>query len=130
MYNSQMIACNILWHILLLLALGHAVDVAEYGADVSFPIHHEGLKDGPLGDRKAIYEDFMSGCRKFYGDKGDRCDVGEKERVEMSLRQAQSMVVSPNANEAMYVTAILSNEPTPELYVHWFYEDSGSIKSP
>lgn len=81
-------------HLLLLLALGHAVDAAEYGADVSFPIHHLGLKDGPLGDRNAIYEDYMAGCRKFYGNKGDRCDMSEQERVEMSLRQAQSMVVS------------------------------------
>jgi prolyl 4-hydroxylase len=88
-----------LWHLLLLLALGHA---AEYGADVSFPIHHLGLKDGPLGDRKAIYEDYMDGCRKFYGSKGDRCDVSEQERVQMSLRQAQSMVVSQNADEATY----------------------------
>ena len=83
-----------LWHLFLLLALGHAVDAAEYGADVSFPIHHLGLKDGPLGDRNAIYEDYMAGCRKFYGNKGDRCDMSEQERVEMSLRQAQSMVVS------------------------------------
>jgi prolyl 4-hydroxylase len=80
---------------LLLTSLVQGQETAEYGADVSFPVHHHGeLKDGPLGDRREMYENFMQGCRDFYGDKGDRCDLGERDRVEMSLRQAQSVVVS------------------------------------
>ena len=78
----------------LLSALGSAVETANYGADVSFPIHHAVLHDGPLGNRKAIYQEFMNGCREFYGVKGNRCDISEDDRLEMSLRQCQSMVVS------------------------------------
>lgn len=73
---------------------GSALETVKYGADVSFPIHHADLQDGPLGDRNAIYQDFMKGCREFYGAKGDRCDSSEEDRLEMSLRQSQSMVVS------------------------------------
>lgn len=69
-------------------------EASDYGADVSFPIHHKEMKDGPLGDRQKIYEDFMEGCRKFYGRKGNRCDMGDDGRLAMSRRQAQSMVVS------------------------------------
>lgn len=78
----------------LLVAATLVAAQAEYGVDVSFPVHRLQLKDGPLGNRKPLYEDFMEGCRKHYGRKGGRCDDGERDRVEMSLRQAQSMVVS------------------------------------
>ena len=35
---------------------------------------------------------FMQGCRDHYGDKGHLCDTNEKDRIEMTLRQPQSMV--------------------------------------
>ena len=82
------------WAMFLLVGSGSAIQAAEYGADVSFPIHHLDFQDGPLGDRKAAYEEFMNGCREFYGKRGHLCDQTEVDRVEMSLRQAQSMVVS------------------------------------
>jgi prolyl 4-hydroxylase len=67
---------------------------ANYGVDCSFPIHSKEFRCGNLlGDRKKIYDDFMEGCRKFYGNKGKRCDSTEQDRLEMSLRQPQSMVV-------------------------------------
>jgi hypothetical protein len=66
----------------------------SYGADVSFPIHYDSLKQGPLGNRIEFYEHYMNGCRKFYKEKSERCDSYEKDRLEMSLRQPQSMVVS------------------------------------
>lgn len=66
---------------------------ADYGADVSFPVHHFEMKDGPLSDRRQIYENFMDGCRKHYGKRAASCDQGEEGRLAMSLRQAQSMVV-------------------------------------
>jgi hypothetical protein len=87
---------TLLYLSLLLVSFGHAQETADYGADVSFPIHHFKLKEGPLGDRSAIYEEFMDGCRKFYGKKASSCDEGEKGRLAMSLRQAQSMVVRSN----------------------------------
>ena len=86
------------WLLLLLASIGHAQETADYGVDVSFPIHHFKLKDGPLGDRSGIYEEFMAGCRKFYGKKASSCDEGEKGRLAMSLRQTQSMVVRMNCS--------------------------------
>ena len=69
------------------------VTAAEYGTDVSFPVHHPiTSREGPLGDRLSVYEHFIDGCRQHYGRKGDRCDIGEQDRMSMSLRQAPSMV--------------------------------------
>ena len=78
---------------LLLIATSHA---ADYGVDCSWPIHSEELSCGDLlGDRKAIYEDYMDGCRKHWGEKGaKRCNANEVDRLEMSIKQPQSMVVS------------------------------------
>ena len=82
--------------VLLLIGtnVSRAQETAEYGADVSFPIHHADLQDGPLGDRNTLYEEYMEGCRKYYGKKAHSCDVSEEGRLAMSLRQPQSMVVS------------------------------------
>ena len=91
----------------------------QYGVDVSFPVHQptvstnypwlphnvdptnnptpEEYKDmpiQPLGNKLAFYEEFMNGCRQFYGDRGHLCDATETDRVAMSLRQPQSMKVS------------------------------------
>ena len=72
------------------------VVVADYGVDCSFPIHSKDLTkcgDRFGNDRIKLYEDYMQGCRDFYGaKKGKRCDMNEDERLEMSLRQPQSMV--------------------------------------
>ena len=68
---------------------------ADYGVDCSWPIHGKESSCGDLlGDRKPIYEDFMAGCRAKFGKKGVRCDQTEEDRIEMSRRQPQSMVVS------------------------------------
>jgi len=68
---------------------------ADYGVDCSFPIHRntEWTCGDLLGDKKAFYEDFMQGCRDYYGKKGGACDRTEADRLEMSLYQPQSMVV-------------------------------------
>lgn len=72
-------------------------EAANYGADCSFPIHHSEFRCGDLlSEQKQIYEDYMEGCRTHYGKKGARCDHIEKERLQMSYRQPQSMVVSSN----------------------------------
>ena len=88
----------------------------EYGVDVSFPIHHEistnyawlphnvdpsiptpeEYKDmpvNPLGNRKAAYDEFIEGCVAKFGARGNRCRETERDRLEMSLRQPQSMQV-------------------------------------
>jgi prolyl 4-hydroxylase len=91
---------------------------SSYGADVSFPMHHEGVSINypwlphnqdpennrtprqykhmaiqPLGDRAKFYESLLQGCRDFYdsGKKGRSCDSTEKDRIAMSLRQPKSM---------------------------------------
>ena len=62
--------------------------------DASFPIQH-GLiepEKNPLGDRAALYDEFITGCREYYGKKAHACDETERDRLAMSLRQPQSMV--------------------------------------
>ena len=50
----------------------------------------------PLGDKQTMYKEYMQGCIDKYDNvkKQGRCVETEKDRVEMSLRQPQSMVVS------------------------------------
>jgi hypothetical protein len=69
-------------------------DEGHYGVDVSFPIHHHWTESStPLNEeRKVVYENFMNGCREKYGARGRLCDETENDRIEMSLRQPQSMV--------------------------------------
>jgi prolyl 4-hydroxylase len=78
---------------LILAAVATTTHGADYGLDCSFPIHSFDLSCGDLlGDRKQFYEDFMAGCREFYGKKGNRCDQTEVDRLTMSKRQPKSMV--------------------------------------
>ena len=54
---------------------------------------HE-YKDMPvqrLGNKQDFYESFMDGCRLSTNDH-DACDQTENDRIEMNLRQPQSMV--------------------------------------
>jgi len=62
-------------------------------SDTSFPIQHDLVDDdnNPLGPRSALYEDFIQGCREYYGKKAHTCDETERDRLAMSLRQPQSM---------------------------------------
>lgn len=88
---------------------------AEYGVDVSFPMHHNTVSNNyaelewntdpavatpveyqdmvvqPLGNRQKFYDEMIEGCVKYYGQKGNRCLEYEVDRVEMSLQQPQSM---------------------------------------
>ena len=87
----------------------------EYGADVSWPMQHvevstnypwlehnvdpsvpvprkyEDMVPQPLGDRQTFYKDYMQGCLDKNGKKGKRCTQTEIDRIEMTLRQPQSM---------------------------------------
>jgi prolyl 4-hydroxylase len=104
----------------LALLFSQSVFAVEYGVDVSYPMHHpnvttnfaslphnldpslptppefEGMPVQPLGDKQSFYQKLIDGCVEFYDakGKGDRCIESEAERVKMSLRQPQSMVVS------------------------------------
>jgi len=87
----------------------------EYGVDVSFPMHYSKVSNNyawlphnldsstptppeyedmvvqPLGDRQKAYDDFIKSCVDAFGRKGQRCIDTERDRVDMSLRQPQSM---------------------------------------
>ena len=71
-----------------------SVQAQHYGVDISFPIHSDEIMlDGnPLGDRQALYDDFIQGCMEFYGEKGQVCLQVKADRIAMSVRQPQSMV--------------------------------------
>jgi len=89
----------------------------EYGVDVSFPMHYSGVSTNypwlphnvdpknnpvppqykdmpiqPLGNRQKEYEELIEGCKKHYGRKGNSCLGVERDRIEMTLYQPQSMV--------------------------------------
>jgi prolyl 4-hydroxylase len=92
-----------------------ADEPAEYGVDVSFPIHHERMSTNyewlphnvdttrqtpreykdmvpqPLGNRQEFYNNFLDSCIKHFGKQGKRCVANESQRISMSLRQPQSM---------------------------------------
>ena len=55
------------------------------------PAEYKDMVVQPLGDRQAAYNEMIQGCIDFYGDKGFRCLDYERDRVEMTLRQPQSM---------------------------------------
>lgn len=79
---------------LITIAVAHVQAQASYGVDCSFPVHSKEFKCGDLlGDRQTFYEQFMEGCRQHYGSKANRCDITEEDRIAMSVRQPQSMVV-------------------------------------
>jgi hypothetical protein len=66
-----------------------------YGVDCSFPVFDRDLSGcgDILGDRQSFYEEYMQGCRDHFGSKAHRCDTTEQDRLDMSRRQPQSMVV-------------------------------------
>lgn len=68
----------------------------SYGVDVSFPMHHEhfSMVDNPLGDsQKTVYADFMDGCRTAYPQLADRCEMYEKDRIEVNMKQPATLQV-------------------------------------
>jgi len=58
----------------------------------------------------------MQGCRDHYGDKGYLCDSNEKDRIEMTLRQPQSMV---NYTETGFMKIPAPKELRELLTKHW-----------
>ena len=130
----------------LVLFISQPVFAADYGVDVSYPIHHantsknyawlphnldpslpvppeyEGMVIQPLGEKQTFYDNLINGCREYYGNKGDRCDNIEEERVAMSLRQPKGMVVS------LYLSSLVFFYfGTCAHYNHWRFRLSFTI---
>jgi prolyl 4-hydroxylase len=55
------------------------------------PPEYEGMPIQYLGDKQSWYTDLIDGCVQHYGERGSRCLQNEIDRVDMSLRQPQSM---------------------------------------
>jgi hypothetical protein len=104
--------------VVLLTAASRTHGQGDYGVDVSFPIHHLKVSENyawlphnvdpahnptpkqlvdvavnPMPARQEMYDDFISSCEKAFGTKGSRCRSTEQDRIDMSLRQPQSMQV-------------------------------------
>lgn len=53
----------------------------SYGVDVSFPMHHEfsstnnNGKIAAMQHQQDVYREFMQGCRDFYPDVVERCEL-------------------------------------------------------
>ena len=73
------------------------ISSANYGADVSYPMHHAHVTGDVLGtDKQQFYDDNMKGCFDYYDKEGydgkEACLDVEHERIRMNLRQPQSMI--------------------------------------
>ena len=66
--------------------LPHNVDPS-----IETPEEYKDMPIQPLGDMQAKYLKYMNGCVDYYKKKGERCWWNERDRIEMSLRQPQSM---------------------------------------
>jgi hypothetical protein len=66
---------------------------ADYGADVSYAIHHSSIKPSDVfgTSRKSSYEALLESCRDHGG--GRICDINEENRLLQNLLQPQSMKV-------------------------------------
>jgi hypothetical protein len=73
----------------------------------------------PLGNRQSWYKDeFMKGCLDKYmpDNKHKRCLNNERDRIDMNLRQPQSMVVSYSSYKSWRVLIpLILNVP---LFLH------------
>jgi prolyl 4-hydroxylase len=70
--------------------LPHNVDPEHHPT----PEEYEGMPIQPLGDVKQKHDEHMASCMNFYNEtdvETSRCWFNERDRVEQSLRQPQSM---------------------------------------
>ena len=72
-----------------------STNYAEYpwnsGSEVPVPDEYKDMVVQPLGNRQALYDEMVQGCVEHYGTKGHACLEYEYDRVEMNMRQPQSM---------------------------------------
>lgn len=67
--------------------LPHNVNPDKYPV----PDEYKDMKIQPLGNVTERYFHYMNGCVTKFGKKGARCWENEYDRIDMSLRQPQSM---------------------------------------
>lgn len=58
---------------------------------VPTPPEYKDMPIQPLGNKAQLYHDYMQGCIDSLNGKGTICESNERERLEMNLRQPQSM---------------------------------------
>jgi hypothetical protein len=132
---------------------------AEYGVDVSFPMHYgtvsqnypwlahnvdpsvrtprelKGVPIQPLGDRQKFYDDFLQSCVDAFKPRSERCRINEQDRIAMSLRQPQSMQVRSSVHNDntkkndMTFTFSSCGQICLELYRHWIQENQSSTRA-
>jgi hypothetical protein len=137
--------------------LGHVIrhqkdeTPVEYGADISFPMQHEkvsinypwlphnvdptiptpseyaNMPINPLGNRQAAYDDFIQGCVKHFGGRGQRCIETEKDRFEMTLRQPQSMQVSHSRSFWFSFVDVRDSQMRPRAHSASFFRTTPSL---
>jgi len=77
-------------HLLPLVPLATAQ--STYGVDISFPQHHATIPtSSSLPGRQDFYDHFLETCRS-HNTKPEICDENEVDRIDMNIRQPQSMV--------------------------------------
>lgn len=59
---------------------------------VSPPHEYKDMPVQRLGNRQDFYDTFMEGCRHHERSEHAKCDETERDRIDMNLRQPQSMV--------------------------------------
>lgn len=71
---------------------------STYGVDISFPQHHATILSSSsppplplLPGRQDFYDHFLETCRS-HNTKPEICDENEVDRIDMNIRQPQSMV--------------------------------------
>ncbi|CAB9496825.1 Ankyrin Repeat [Seminavis robusta] len=95
--------CSLLLVLVPVSVLSEEVEASiDYGTDVSYPMHYGVLTDLPterdlLGTRtekQQLYQENLEGCFEFYGQEEGKasCMYYEQARLDMNLRQPQSMV--------------------------------------
>jgi len=61
-----------------------------HGIDHSWPQHHHTVTSN---ERQNVYNHYINGCYKQSGKEA--CDIYERDRINMNVRQPQSVHVSP-----------------------------------
>ena len=141
-----------MWLVILQLLLAVTSLAAEYGVDVSYPMHHAAVSTNyawlphnvdpdnnpapdflkempiqPLGDMQKKHHDYINGCVEHYNkqkNRGKICLQNEADRIEMSLRQPQSM---RNYTELGY-TKIRAPEHVFQLLKEFWEENKSAEK--
>ena len=64
---------------------------SNYGVDVSWPIHHHQVSTNyPLGNKRMLYEKYMTGCIEYYKPDKETCQTTEDYRINANLNQVSS----------------------------------------